>query len=98
MRLKRREFFIGLENGVFQHNRPEPFIRVAEICTNPMAAYRSGAVPRLRLWRIGGIGQQRSIALYFENLFTYKIKLTLRKLRVSLFCVIERYPFAKLFI
>jgi len=35
----------------------EPSIHVAEICTNPIAANWSGAVPRLLWWRIGGFGQ-----------------------------------------
>ena len=39
---------------------PEPFIRVAEICTNPMAAYWFKAILRLLWWRIGGIGQKPS--------------------------------------
>ena len=39
---------------------PEPSIRVAEICTNPIAAYRSGPAPRLLWWRIGGIGQKET--------------------------------------
>ena len=62
MYLKRREFFIGVENRVFQQNRPEPFIRVAEICTNPIAAYRSGPAPRLLWWRIGGIGHKPTLS------------------------------------
>ena len=44
--------------GVFQQNRPEPFIRVAVIRTNPMAAIWLGAVPRLWCWRIAGVGQE----------------------------------------
>jgi len=47
------------KNRVFQHNRSEPFIRVAEICTNPIAAYRSGPAPRFLWRRIGGSGHKR---------------------------------------
>ena len=43
---------------------PEPLIRVAEICTNPIAAYRSGPAPRLLWWRIGGIGQKLKLCAH----------------------------------
>ena len=44
-------------------NWPEPFIRVAKIFTNPIAAYRSGPAPRLFWWRMGGIGQELPLRL-----------------------------------
>ena len=61
MYLKRREFFVGLENRVFQHNRPTPAIDHSKIrgSGSDLRFQPVNATPALRLWlwRIAGVGQ-----------------------------------------
>ncbi len=58
MYLKCREYFIGVENRVFQHNRPVAATGVVENHAQSIAAYWREAEPQLLASPIAGIGQQ----------------------------------------
>ena len=67
MYLKCREFFIGVENRVFQHNRPGAVIRIAENYARRVAAYCAEPALHLWLWRVARSGTYLQLLLHSWN-------------------------------